>query len=229
MVENLNKWSFDNMPEPYDEHLSRSIPLYKESQFFIQKLSSFYIKDRNINYEIGCANGTIIGDLAKLYLKFLNTKFVGIDLSSNLIDEAKERYKEVPNLEFIQGNASAYKFKQCNLAIIHYCLQFMTMEEKNTLLSSLYKNLIESGAVIIFEKTLLPDAYSQEVFSGIYTDFKFDNDYSTREVIDKSVSLRAVMRVSSSNDNIVFFKSIGFKSIYTFFKWGPFEGYLCVK
>ena len=49
----VNKWSFDNMPESYDSHLKRSIPLYQESQFFISKISSYFIKDENINYEIG--------------------------------------------------------------------------------------------------------------------------------------------------------------------------------
>ena len=43
----VNKWSFDNMPESYDSHLKRSIPLYQESQFFISKISSYFIKDQN--------------------------------------------------------------------------------------------------------------------------------------------------------------------------------------
>ena len=225
----VNKWSFDNMPESYDSHLKRSIPLYQESQFFISKISSYFIKDQNINYEIGCANGTIIGSLAKEYKNFKKTKFVGIDLSKKLIIEAKKRYKNINNLNFQSSNASQYNFKKCNLAIIHYVLQFMTDEEKKVLIKKIYKQLIKSGAMIVFEKTLMADSYSQDIFSGIYNDFKFDNEYSPEEVIKKSISLRSVMRSSTSKNNIELFKACGFKSIYNFFKWGPFEGYLCVK
>ena len=75
----------------------------------------------------------------------------------------------------------------------------------------------------------MEDSYSQDIFSGIYNDFKFDNEYSPEEVIKKSISLRSVMRSSTSKNNIELFKVCGFKSIYKFFKWGPFEGYLCVK
>jgi len=225
----IKKWSFDNMPESYDSHLTRSIPLYQESQFFISKLSSFYIKNENINYEIGCANGTIIGNIAKEYNNFNKTKFVGIDLSNKLIIEAKKRYKNIKNLNFYSSNASLFKFKKCNLAIIHYVLQFMSNEQKKKLLLSIYKKLINTGAIIIFEKTLMQDSYSQDIFSGIYSDFKFDREYSAEEVIKKSLSLRSVMRSSTSINNINLFKSIGFKSVYTFFKWGPFEGYLCIK
>ena len=217
------------MPESYDSHLKRSIPLYEESQFFISKISSYYIKDENINYEIGCANGTVIGNLAKEYDHFKKTKFVGIDLSKNLITEAKQRYKNLKNLSFFCNNASKFKFKKCNLAVIHYVLQFMSEEEKKILIRSLYDKLIKSGALIVFEKTLMEDSYSQDVFSGIYNDFKFDNEYSAKEVIKKSISLRSVMRSNTSTDNIKLFKNFNFKSIYKFFKWGPFEGYLCVK
>jgi|TARA_B100000315_G_C14562499_1_gene581226 tRNA (cmo5U34)-methyltransferase len=226
---NISKWSFDNIPESYDSHLKRSIPLYQESQFFVSKLVSFYIKDENINYEIGCANGTIIGNLAREYLNFKKTKFVGIDLSNKLILEAKKRYKKSKNLNFYNIDASTYNYKKCNVAIIHYVLQFMTLEERRNLLNSLYSKLINSGAIIIFEKILMQDSYSQDIFTGIYNDFKFDNEYSPQEVIKKSLSLRSVMRSITSERNLNLFKSIGFSSIYTFFKWGPFEGYLCVK
>ena len=105
----------------------------------------------------------------------------------------------------------------------------MTDEEKKVLIKKIYKQLIKSGAMIVFEKTLMEDSYSQDIFSGIYNDFKFDNEYSPEEVIKKSISLRSVMRSSTSKNNIELFKLCGFKSIYNFFKWGPFEGYLCVK
>jgi len=223
------KWSFDNMPEDYDQHLSRSIPLYRESHFFIERLASYYIKDKDINYEIGCANGTIIGNLAKQYLDFSSTKFVGIDLSNSLITEAKSRYYNVPNVNFVNADASTYNFKKYNLAIIHYCLQFMSSQEKANLLMELYKKLAPGGAVIIFEKTLLSDSYSQDIFSGIYNDFKFDNGYSAQEVVEKSISLRSVLNIFQTGENITFFESVGFRSVYVFFKWGPFEGYLCVK
>ena len=105
----------------------------------------------------------------------------------------------------------------------------MTDEEKKILLKKIHKQLIKSGAMIVFEKTLMEDSYSQEIFSGIYNDFKFDNEYSPEEVIKKSLSLRSVMRSNSSESNMKLFKACGFNSIYKFFKWGPFEGYLCVK
>lgn len=225
---NINKWSFDNMPEPYDTHLKKSIPLYTESQFFIKQLASYYIKDENLNYEIGCANGTVIGSLAKEYHKFKKTKFIGIDTSEKLIIEAKKRYKKYKNLKFIYKNAIQYNYYKCNLVIIHYVLQFMNVDEKTKLLKKVFNKLSKDGALIIFEKTLLSDSYSQEIFSGIYSDFKFLNNYTPEEVIDKSLSLRAIMKSNTSIDNTKLFKSVGFSKVYNFFKWGPFEGYLCI-
>ena len=102
----VNKWSFDYMPESYDSHLKRSIPLYQESQFFISKISSYFIKDENINYEIGCANGTIIGNIAKEYKSFKKTKFIGIDLSKKLIVDP---YINQFDLIFIDG-AHTYSY-----------------------------------------------------------------------------------------------------------------------
>ena len=61
----------------------------------------------------------------------------------------------INNLNFKSSNASQYNFKKCNLAIIHYVLQFMTDEEKKVLIKKIYKQLIKSGAMIVFEKTLI--------------------------------------------------------------------------
>ena len=116
-----------------------------------------------------------------------------------------------------------------SLFLFEIFLNFKNNKVNYNEIKKIYKQLIKSGAMIVFEKTLMEDSYSQDIFSGIYNDFKFDNEYSPEEVIKKSISLRSVMRSSTSKNNIELFKASGFKSIYNFFKWGPFEGYLCVK
>ena len=56
------------MPESYDSHFKRSIPLYQESHLY-HKISSYYIKDENINYEID-VQMNYIGGIANIK-KFL--------------------------------------------------------------------------------------------------------------------------------------------------------------
>ena len=46
---------------------------------------------------------------------------------------------------------------------------------------------------------------------------------------DSNYKLAAINGIFDYKNNIELFKVCGFKSIYNFFKWGPFEGYLCVK
>ena len=226
---NIKKWSFSNMPESYDSHLSRSIPLYRETQFLITRLGTFFIKDSNYNYEIGCGNGYIIGNLAKKNKNFDNTRFVGIDNSSPLILKAKQKYKNIKNLEFININALKFNFKKSNFVILHYLLQFLNSKDRNKLLVKVFKSLDESGGLIVCEKIYLENAESQEIFSSVYYDFKIKNQYSSEEIINKSISLRSVMKNYSSKEIIKELRDVGFKKIESFFQWGPFRGFLCLK
>ena len=58
-------WSFDkNVPKNFDNHISKSVPLYNEMHWLCEQVSDFYIKDDSIIYDIGCSTGSLLHKLA---------------------------------------------------------------------------------------------------------------------------------------------------------------------
>ena len=49
-------WSFGIMCENFDNHVSKSVPLYREGHDLILKVSDFFISDDSTCYEISLLN-----------------------------------------------------------------------------------------------------------------------------------------------------------------------------
>ena len=76
----------------FDNHVKKSVPLYDIGHHLICKLSSFFIDNGSIAYDLGCSTGTLIKKICK-YNKNINFKIKGIDREKNMIKEAKKKIK----------------------------------------------------------------------------------------------------------------------------------------
>jgi len=63
----------------------------------------------------------------------------------------------------------------------------------------------------------------------LYFDFKEENKFFPKEILNKTKSLRGVLEPFSDNGNLGFLKRAGFKDIQTIFHHLCFKGYLCIK
>ena len=80
-----------------------------------------------------------------------------------------------------------------------------------------------------FEKVRASDARFQDMSNQIYIDIKIQNGFSSKEIIEKSRSLKGVMEPFTSAANVQLAKRAGFKDIITVFKYVSFEGFLAIK
>jgi len=61
---NNKKWVFGkNIPQHFNEHILKSVLLYKESHDLILDLVSFFSKENFIFYDIGCSTGSLLNKL----------------------------------------------------------------------------------------------------------------------------------------------------------------------
>ena len=73
-------WTFGgDVCDKFDEHVTKSVPLYKIGHDLILKISDFFINDESLCYELGCSTGTLINALARRN-ENKKAKFIGIDI-----------------------------------------------------------------------------------------------------------------------------------------------------
>ena len=214
----------------FEEHITKSIPYFKESHKLISKLSTFFITDKSIVYDLGCSTGLVSRYIAETNnnKKF---KIYGLDLSKEMIQDAKKKLNKNNKkiIKYIYCDVLKKKLSQSDLIVSNYLIQFIHPKKRQFVFDKVYKSLNYGGAFIFFEKTRGPDARFQDIFTQLYNDFKSENGFSEKEILNKSLSIRGFLEPFTEKENFNFLKRAGFKDYVTIFKYYSFQGFLAIK
>ena len=221
-------WKFSGeMVKDFEEHVSKSVPLYNEGHDIILKISDYFVKDDSICYEIGTSTGVLSHKLAKRFTD-RDAKFIGLDVEEDMVESAKKRYK-MKNLSFEYADVLEYSFEPSDFISSYYVVQFIRPSQRQLLIDKIYNSLNWGGAFLYFEKVRAPDARFQDIMTGVYNEYKLEQGYSAEEIVQKSRSLKGVLEPFSTQGNIDMLKRAGFVDIMSVAKFGPFEGILAIK
>jgi tRNA (cmo5U34)-methyltransferase len=221
-------WSFDAAAGVFDDHVRQSIPLYDEGHRLIARLSDFFLYDGAVVYEIGPSTGT----LAKLIAERHPTRrfrYVGLDISEPMVERARAKVAGDKRFEMVQADALTYDYDPCAMFISYYTVQFVAPRVRQVLINRIAESLEWGGAFLFFEKVRGADARFQDIITGLYTEFKIENGFSSDEIVNKTRSLKGVMEPFSSAGNAGLIERAGFKDWMPIMRWACFEGVLCIK
>ena len=225
----IASWTFGgDVSERFDEHVSKSVPLYEVGHDLILKISDFFLNNGSVCCELGCSTGKLIHDLAERNAH-KKVKFVGIDVEDTMIEKARQRCAKFDQVFLELGDITELDLKQADLVIAYYTVQFVKPKNRQLLFNRIFEALNWGGALLLFEKVRGPDARFQDMMTTIYTDFKLDQGYSPEEIVGKTRSLKGVLEPFSTQGNIDLMKRAGFVDIMTVMKYVSFEGFLAIK
>ena len=223
-------WTFGgNVAETFDDHVSKSVPLYYEGHQLISDLSDFFIKSGSVTYDIGCSTGTLLARLSEQHRERGNCRFIGIDIEEPMIEKAKKKNNVSENLEFKVENAIEVELEKSDFIICYYTVQFMKPSVRQDLIDKIYKSLNWGGAFLMFEKVRASDARFQDIMTSLYNEYKLTQDYSVESIFAKTRSLKGVLEPFSTQGNLDMLKRAGFVDINTIQKYICFEGFLAIK
>ncbi len=221
-------WSFNDVkPSEFEEHISRSVPLYQEGHDLIARTSDFFLPDNAVVYDIGTTTGSVVRKILARHPD-KNFSITGLDVIPAMVDYAAEETKDT-RATFQCANGLDFEYKKSNLFISYYTLQFIHPSVRIDLLRKIYDSLHWGGALLLFEKVRAPDARFQDYMGQIYTEFKLDNAFTAEQIINKEKSLKGVLEPFSENGNMILLKEAGFVDIMTIYKWVNFQGWLAIK
>lgn len=223
-------WTFGgDVADTFDDHVSKSVPLYHEGHQLIRDLSDFFVKSDSVIYDLGCSTGTLIANLAELHKDKADACFVGIDIEKPMIKKAKLNYKSKKNIKFKTENIIETDFEKSDLIICYYTVQFMRTSVRQDLINKIYNSLNWGGAFIMFEKVRASDARFQDLMTSLYNEYKLLQNYSLESIAAKTRSLKGVLEPFSTQGNLDMLKRAGFVDINTIQKYICFEGFLAIK
>ena len=223
-----SSWSFEkNVPKKFSYHIKQSVPFYDEGHNIICNISNFFLKKNSYVYDIGSSTGTLLNKLANRHNnKKIN--FYGIETVKEMIIQSKVENKN-NKIKYINKDIKKIFLKKSDLIISYYTIQFIDPKYRQQVLDKIYKTLNWGGAFLMFEKIRASDARFQDIYTQIYNDFKLNQDFTEKEIINKSRSLKGILEPFSDYGNMGLLKRSGFSDIIPVFQWFCFKGYLAIK
>jgi len=224
-------WKFGgDVVQHFDEHVSKSVPLYREGHELVCELSDFFVKPDSVCYEIGCSTGELTLKLAAHNRAKTEARFIGMDVEPEMIASAKRKAAEKGlNIHFAVENVLEAELEPSDLIVCYYLVQFIRPSQRQRLIDKLYASLQWGGALILFEKVRGPDARFQDICARLYDDYKLRQGYTPEEIIGKARSIKGVLEPFSTQGNIDMLKRAGFVDVMSIMKYVSFEGFLAIK
>ena len=227
-VSNAN-WSFGgDVSETFDDHVSKSVPLYFQGHELIAQLSDFYLHDGSICYDLGCSTGTLLKKIIDRN-SCKKVTYKGIDSEKGMINKAKQKCKNINDVSFSCTNMLDTEFESSDLIISYYTMQFIHPKNRQIFFNRIYESLNWGGAFVLFEKVRGPDARFQDLMTSMYMEYKLDQGYSPQEIVAKRRSLKGVLEPFSTQGNLDLLKRSGFSDIMSIMKYICFEGFVAIK
>ena len=222
-------WEFTSeVAESFDTHVRKSIPLYDEVQQMTVDMSEWFVKDNSVVYDIGSSTGETIYHLMKKHRNKKNVRFIGIDKSRMMVKQA-QRKVAAANIKFLHQDIMQTAFKESDLCISLFTMQFLTISERIQILQKMYECLNMGGAFIMAEKIQAEEGRFNDLWMELYWDFKKKQGLTDDQILHKARSLRGVLIPMTLTENIKLLKMAGFTNIDVFFKWYNFAGLLAIK
>lgn len=223
-------WTFSgDVHTVFDDHVSKSVPLYAESHEVGIQLSDFFIHEGAVVYDIGCSTGTLLRKLATYHAGKKNVRFVGIDPVPAMVEHARAKSKDFENIEFIVGDAVNFDFQKSDLILSYYTLQFILPKYRQEVFDKIFSALNWGGGLVLFEKMRFPDARFQDITVQLYHEYKLTNGYSPSDILGKSRSLKGILEPFSEAANCELMSRAGFKDMTSIMRYLSFVGYLAIK
>jgi tRNA (cmo5U34)-methyltransferase len=216
-----HSFSFSTI-ENFDDHINQSIPHYDTMNENIVALSEYFIDEGTNVYDIGCSTGKL---LRRLKEGKDDAHFYGLEINENMIKE----FTSDTNLTLINSDITKYnEYVNASLITSIFTLQFVPLKDREKILKEIYKGLNKGGAFIFSEKVLSRYSKFQDIFTFLYYDFKKRN-FSEKEILDKEVNLRSIMKPITLEENIQMLKKVGFKDIDVIWKNYNFVNIIAIK
>ena len=223
-------WSFGGKTSmAFSDHVKKSVPFYTQGHELVCKLSDYFVKDQSVCYDLGTSTGVLLSKLARRHANRPGVQWIGIDIETDMIDQAGVESGTRENIEFIADDITLYPYLDSDLITSYYTIHFVPPAVRQDLFNKVFNALNWGGAFLLFEKVRACDARFQDIIQTLYTDYKLDQGYSPAEIINKTKSLKGVLEPFSTQGNLDLLKRAGFVDIITVFKYLCFEGFLAIK
>jgi tRNA (cmo5U34)-methyltransferase len=225
-------------PEFTQEYRDSADVYIVERRRLLEILKSFYgyfigNKPKNNVLDLGCGDGIITHELLRIDNSIVATL---IDGSEDMLNKAKDRLKDSENIRFIKASFQEILNKKIALQNFDFivsslAIHHLTMKEKKALFRTIYSHLNVEGYFLNIDVILAPSDALEQWYLSLWR--KWIAERKSILGIKGNSYDDIIQRYKDNRDNkpdtldkqLKALKSIGFKDVDCYYKYGIFTMY----
>lgn len=215
----------------FPDMIKRSVPGYQAIINMIGELAERYAQEGSVCYDLGSSLGA--ATLAMRHrIKNRDCRIISVDNSEAMVKRAEEILQQdaatLP-VELRCEDIVSTRIQQASVVVLNFTLQFIPLEERDSLIKRIYDGLLPGGVLILSEKVCFDDPQYQDLMTELHHNFKRANGYSELEISQKRSALEKVLLPESLATHQQRFKQAGFASSDVWFQCLNFASMLAIK
>ncbi|EKO3395289.1 carboxy-S-adenosyl-L-methionine synthase CmoA [Vibrio fluvialis] len=231
-IDKIGDFTFDErVVEVFPDMIQRSVPGYANIISAIGMLAERFAKPHSNLYDLGCSLGAATLSMRR-NIKQEGCKIIGVDNSAAMVERCKlhvNAYRSDTPVEIIEADIRNIDIKNASVVVLNFTLQFLSPEDRYTLLEKIYAGLRPGGILILSEKFVFENQIANELLIDLHHDFKRANGYSELEISQKRSAIENVMRPDSVETHKARFEQLGFSSYEVWFQCFNFGSMFAIK
>ena len=212
------KVKFNENADQYDSQRKKLIPCFDDFYSIAGSIADTNSESPNI-LDIGAGTG-----LLSFYTleKYPNANLTLIDISEKMLEEAKERFKEKPNVTYIIDDYTKHQFNQkYDVIVSSLSIHHLTEDEKKYLYKNIYSILSENGVFINADQVLGGTPFIESLYKRDWK-HKVENSGLSKEEILSAYERTKLDKMSTLEDQMKWLKEVGFLDVDCVYKYFNF-------
>jgi ubiquinone/menaquinone biosynthesis C-methylase UbiE len=217
---------FNSIAKKYDSQRKILIPLFDNFYKDSVSLLKYYRNDFKHIVDLGAGTGLLTKEIYELYA---NAHFTLIDISNDMLEIARQRFKGLDNFEFLQLDyAKEMPIPKCDLICSALSIHHLENTEKGLLYKNIYKTLENGGCFINLDMFNSSSEIINDLYNKSLSDYREKNGMAINE---KHIHAQRIKldRENSVSETIDLLAKSGFKHIECVYSFIKFSSIIAIK
>ncbi|MBD0785385.1 carboxy-S-adenosyl-L-methionine synthase CmoA [Vibrio sp. Y2-5] len=231
-IDKIGDFTFDErVVEVFPDMIQRSVPGYSNIISAIGMLAERFVKPNTQVYDLGCSLGAATLSIRR-HIQQEGCNIIAVDNSHAMVERCKlhvNAYRSDTPVEVIEADIRDIEISNASMVVLNFTLQFLSPEDRYSLLEKIYAGLRPGGILIVSEKFVFDNESAHELLIDLHHDFKRANGYSELEISQKRSAIENVMLPDSIELHKERFAKLGFSSFEVWFQCFNFGSMFAIK
>ena len=215
----------------FTDMIRRSVPGYGMVLSLTGVLAEQYLQPETRGYDLGASLGGSTLAMREV-ARQRQCPLIAVDNSEAMVEQCRTHLGETAGEGKIELRCEDVRntvVENASLVVMNFTLQFIPLEEREEVLSTIASGMKEGGALMLSEKICFENAEQQERMEQLHHAFKRANGYSELEISQKRAALEEVLRPETVQQHLERLRRAGFSSAEVIFQALNFVSILAIR